>query len=379
VALTQRFASTDTGAPTATGETGSYQALLDALLVNGYNAKTITITRSGTTATATATSHGFHVNQVLRISGADQSDYNLPLTRITNVTTNTFDYEVANSPTTPATGTITADVAPLGWTTEYSSGNHRSYKQPSGTNGYYLNVSDHATKAYQFRVRLFETVTAAGADATNGTGPTPTDSQVSGGMFGATSDTASATARAWVAFGTASLFMLYIDIWGGSLTSNCLLVGDMPGGGAYDTFLWAANNTSSTNNVWGAGGMNAGTTSYYPSYKIRESGGTGTSQVCDFYTCGAAISGSTREFGATTIVNHSTYGYAVARPRLWECAKRGAIGNYLPVLDCLGGGPFAHGDTFTVGAGNELSGRSYWTMAWGSAKVPIEVSDTWDE
>lgn len=42
--------STDTGAPTLNGTAGSLIALLDACLVNGYNSKTVTITRTGTTA-----------------------------------------------------------------------------------------------------------------------------------------------------------------------------------------------------------------------------------------------------------------------------------------------------------------------------------------
>jgi hypothetical protein len=64
------------------------------------------ITRSSTTATVTtATPHGFVTGQDVVISGATQTDYNgfFPVT-VTSPTV--FTYTVANSPATPATGTI---------------------------------------------------------------------------------------------------------------------------------------------------------------------------------------------------------------------------------------------------------------------------------
>lgn len=66
---------------------------------------TASITRSGTTATVTQNGHGYVNGQQVVVFGADQADYNGTFT-ITNVTANTFDYEVANSPATPATGSV---------------------------------------------------------------------------------------------------------------------------------------------------------------------------------------------------------------------------------------------------------------------------------
>jgi hypothetical protein len=63
------------------------------------------ITRTSGTATATSTAHGYSNGDTVVISGADQSDYNIAAV-ISNVATDTFDYTVANTPTTPATGTI---------------------------------------------------------------------------------------------------------------------------------------------------------------------------------------------------------------------------------------------------------------------------------
>lgn len=67
-----------------------------------------TITRSSTTATVTtASAHGYATNNWITIAGASQPDYNGTV-KITVLSTTTFTYTVANSPTTPATGTITS-------------------------------------------------------------------------------------------------------------------------------------------------------------------------------------------------------------------------------------------------------------------------------
>lgn len=63
------------------------------------------ITRSGSTATATTpTAHGMS-NRQIAIFGADQAAYN-GLVNITVTGANTFTYAVVGTPATPATGTI---------------------------------------------------------------------------------------------------------------------------------------------------------------------------------------------------------------------------------------------------------------------------------
>lgn len=66
------------------------------------------LTRSGTTATATTNSaHNLATGATITISGAAQSPYNI--TAIISVISETsFTFQVANSPATPATGTILA-------------------------------------------------------------------------------------------------------------------------------------------------------------------------------------------------------------------------------------------------------------------------------
>lgn len=65
----------------------------------------VTITRSGATASVSHTGHGLVNGNKVVIRGADQAEYNGVKT-ISNVTTNAYDYTVSGTPTTPATGTI---------------------------------------------------------------------------------------------------------------------------------------------------------------------------------------------------------------------------------------------------------------------------------
>jgi len=75
---------------TAAGATKPYQA-------------SVSITRSGSTATVTHTAHGLANGDKVVIRGANENEYN-GIRTISNVTTNTYDYTVSGTPATPATG-----------------------------------------------------------------------------------------------------------------------------------------------------------------------------------------------------------------------------------------------------------------------------------
>jgi len=69
----------------------------------------ITIVRSGSTATVTHTAHGVLDQSSMVIAGSDQPEYNGVKT-ITVTDANTYTYTVSGTPDTPATGTIVATV-----------------------------------------------------------------------------------------------------------------------------------------------------------------------------------------------------------------------------------------------------------------------------
>jgi hypothetical protein len=70
----------------------------------------ISITRSSTTATVTETTHGRTTGDIVKISGASQTEYNGNQT-ITVSDANTYTYTVSGSPATPATGSPVAGLA----------------------------------------------------------------------------------------------------------------------------------------------------------------------------------------------------------------------------------------------------------------------------
>lgn len=76
--------------------------------------KPISLTRSGSTATATSTAHGYLSGISVDISGAVQPEYNGTFV-ITVTDANHFTYTLAGTPTTPATGTITSVSQGLAW------------------------------------------------------------------------------------------------------------------------------------------------------------------------------------------------------------------------------------------------------------------------
>lgn len=192
----------DTGAPDAISTAGAIETLWDAVLVNGYNSLTLTsITRSGTTATATYTSHGYRDGATIRIAGANETEYNGDFV-ITNITANTFDYTVSGSPSTPATGTITAKVAPLDWTKTYDGTNKAVYRPGAGTQFYYrLDNTGGSTAIY---VRGYETM----SDVDTGTGPFPTVAQKTSGQLMYISTGAN---RTWYAAGDEKTFIFFLE------------------------------------------------------------------------------------------------------------------------------------------------------------------------
>lgn len=145
------YANTMQGAPQLTNSWGCMTALLDAVLVTGFNLKTIeTLTSDAGVATANIPAgHLYWVGQVLTIAGADQNEYNGEV-RVTSSTTSTFTYAITGTPVSPATGaSITSKVAPLGWEIAFTATNKRAYRSLNVlSNRPYLRVDDSCDPAY---------------------------------------------------------------------------------------------------------------------------------------------------------------------------------------------------------------------------------------
>ncbi len=120
------FTYTNNNAPTVDNVYGSMIALLDACLLNGFIVGSVSsLTISGTIATVVFSQpHNLLQYQVIRIIGANQTEFNKEhrILSIVDPTTITFDLKTTPSVTT-ATGTITASLPPLGWEKPFSSVN----------------------------------------------------------------------------------------------------------------------------------------------------------------------------------------------------------------------------------------------------------------
>jgi hypothetical protein len=168
----QLYKSTDLNSPPLSGQTNSSIVVFNACLVDGYAATvSITgITRSSNTATATVSAADglkLKTGQYLTVSGANESDYNGTFL-ITVASTTTFTYTVANTPTTPATGTIVGTLKlPITSITRGGAGNLTATLTMPQTNntlvtGNYMTITGcTSTGAAQYNGTFQITVTSS--------------------------------------------------------------------------------------------------------------------------------------------------------------------------------------------------------------------------
>lgn len=201
------YRSSDAGAPVLTGQAGKLVDLLTGCLVNGYTASVTSITRSGSTATATAAApHNLITGQSVTIAGAVEGGYNGTFT-VTVTGATTFTYAVGGTPASPATGTITFLRIAAGWTKPLTGTNKAAFRQGAGSNGFYVRVQDDApVSATDARVRGFKSM----SDVDTGSELFPTVAQAANGLFCRKSSSADATARSWVLAADARTFYLFV-------------------------------------------------------------------------------------------------------------------------------------------------------------------------
>ena len=236
------FKSTDAGAPVLSGSAGSLIGLMNAILVNGYNSKSVTVTQTDGLATIFCAGHGFVTGQCLLIAGANPADYNGEKL-ITVVDENTLSFPVAPGTVSPAIGTISAQVAGAGWSMPFSASNKAAFRMGGG-NQRTLRVDDIGTTAA--RVVGYEAMTSIDV----GSGDFPSSVQVSGGLYFNKSTVADASARAWVAMATDRLLHLWINAGPTlGLISGHQCFGDIQsfaGGDQFNTVLMAQTSYSAS-------------------------------------------------------------------------------------------------------------------------------------
>jgi hypothetical protein len=93
---------------TTVTRTQNRRSLLSSTQLPVNSSKTVSsLTRSGTTATATSTSHGFSTGDWIMIQGSDRPPYNGPF-QIASTGSNTFTYVMESDPGASSAGSVTA-------------------------------------------------------------------------------------------------------------------------------------------------------------------------------------------------------------------------------------------------------------------------------
>lgn len=233
-------------APVLSGTAGALIAVLDACLVNGFGTKAINnLTVTDGIATAQISSgHTFGEGDVLRIAGVTGALSGLNDDwRLASVTADTVTWSVEglSIPAGSATGTITCLRAPAGWEKVFSATNRAAYRslRHAEHNGLFLYVDDTGTTTA--RVRGYEAMT----DIDTGTGPFPTDAQMSGGGWWGKSTAASATAREWILAADARRLLFCPRVAGQSAKSFAFgLLLDAASVDTWATFLSTASSAS---------------------------------------------------------------------------------------------------------------------------------------
>lgn len=271
------FDSTMAGAPAMSGTAGALISVLDACLTNGFGTVTLdSLVVSSNVATGTVSAgHGFSmigsaVGSVITIAGATPSGLN-GTWRIASVADSThFTFATSGISDQTATGTITAVRTPLGFSKVYSGTNKAAYRADDiASSRLYLRVADDGTGAATYaRIRGYESM----SDVDTGTGPFPTDTQVSGGLYWGKSSVASSTARAWRLFGDSQGFYLCVNQDGSGAWIGAAWA-DIPSekaGDAYRTLI--IGGTSATVSSQGALPFINATTGHYLSRTYTQTG-----------------------------------------------------------------------------------------------------------
>lgn len=198
------FSSQHTGLGSMPVAAGSLISVLDACLINGFNLQTLTsLAIVDNELIGGKNAHGYAVDQVIVVAGANEAVLNTEW-RIFEVSTNGFKASAAGMANVTGTGTITAKVAPAGWSKPFSGTNLAAYQSVSlGSTGCLLRVDD--TNTLSTRVEG----NAAMSDIDTGVNPFPLPSMVVDGQRGAFWRKAGNAGIGWMVIATDKAFYFF--------------------------------------------------------------------------------------------------------------------------------------------------------------------------
>jgi hypothetical protein len=381
--VTKEFSSADVGTSTlATNTAGSCITLLDALLINGYNSTTATsVTVSGGVATYNIADNTYTAGQCLLIAGATGSYTALNGEfYVTAVTGTSFTFPTT-APDGTATGTITAKVAPMGWTAAFTGTNTKAYRQGGGQQ-YYAQIDN--TSGQQAKWSAFETMSAINT----GTNQTPTAAQSANLGWQLLSTTATAaTAKTWYAIGNDRSFYLFVSA-DASANWTSIFVGvfaSYKSGDLYNMMISGNNGTSLTSSITAATYFSCTGSAMVPTasakYVLRPYTGVGTSTLASLMSMNA-FGGTVTSFGSTAASNipyPNPVDGSLLMGKLFVTDGLGLRGEMPGLMAIYHNPPFTGMDTFS-GAG-ETAGKYFRVAncisAAGQAQVAMQRLAPW--
>lgn len=376
------YRSTDFGAPQLSGQVGTLLAVLDACLVNGYGTNTITsLTQSGGVATATTNvPHQYTNKPKVLIQGAGASEYNGEVT-VTVTGASTFTFPVSPSAPASAGGSPTCKRAGSGWTKPFADGTYVAvYKQPAGSNGFYMRVDDNST-ANIARMLGYETMT----DVSTGLTPFPTAAQFAGGVHVMKSDVVSVATRPWMLACNGPMMYLFVNVdnnvsW---VNANGSAFGDIKsykagGGDSYGTIIVGnTSNVFSSNTIQTLSSNVATVTSGH--WMARSWSGIGGSLAVGANS-DYAKSQQSSSIGSNGIPYPSAIDGGLYTSPVWitepspTLAPRGELPGF---WNPLHNRPLGALDVWTPNSGS-LVGKTFEAInLYSASQVFIETSDTW--
>lgn len=246
------YHSDETGAPALNNTAGSLIALLDALLITGFNTKAVTsVSVSAGVATAVISGHGYEVGKTLLIAGATPTGLNGNQVITAVVDANTVRWAAAGVPDGAATGTITAKRAPLGWVKAFAGTNKAIYQRtdPQATSMLWRVDDTAAGVAFATYARALMVETAVDVDTY--TAAAPQSSHLSGGVYISKGENTAASKR-WLAVGDGRTLHFFSDDTQFPFASH----GGLHGAGFGDLNSWRSAGDAYGCLIWGGVGTN---------------------------------------------------------------------------------------------------------------------------
>ncbi len=237
------FSSQHTGLASMPVAAGSLISVLDACLLNGFNLQTLTsLAIVNNELIGGKNAHGYAVDQVIVVAGANEAPLNTEW-RIFETSTNGFKASAAGLADVTGTGTITAKVAPAGWSKPYSGTNLAAYKSvASGATGCVLRVDDSSTVHARVEGNVSMT------DIDTGVNPFPLPAMVDDGQRGAFWRKTDAANRAWMIIATDKSFYFFNQIRDGHAYYSIKFFGDFSSERLGDSYACALQAESFSNN-----------------------------------------------------------------------------------------------------------------------------------